>query len=99
MARCLISKFFLTFDIFMFTFLESRDSSIGIATGWTTGVIFLAGTIDFSLLHRVQADPGAHPASYTMGTGGFSLRVNHPGREANDAKNREAISPLCNTTS
>jgi hypothetical protein len=49
---------------------KSRDSSVGIATGWTTGVRFPAGARDFSLLHRVQTGSGAHPASYTIGTGG-----------------------------
>jgi hypothetical protein len=29
---------------------------------------------DFSLLHSVQTDSGAHPVSYPMGTGGFFPR-------------------------
>jgi hypothetical protein len=33
---------------------------------WTPRVQFLEEQ-DFSLLHRVQADSGAHPASYTIG--------------------------------
>jgi hypothetical protein len=32
------------------------------------GVEFLAEK-NFSLLHSIQADSGAHPASYPMGTG------------------------------
>jgi hypothetical protein len=55
---------------------------------------------DFSLLHRDQSDSGAHPAPYTMGTGG-----SFPGDEARheavhspptstDAKNGGAIPPL-----
>jgi hypothetical protein len=40
-------------------------------TGWTTRVRFLA-VQDFSFLHSVQTDTGAHPGSYPMGTeGGF----------------------------
>jgi hypothetical protein len=37
-----------------------------------TGVQFLARAImgDFSLHHHIQRDSGAHPASYSMGTGG-----------------------------
>jgi hypothetical protein len=46
-----------------------RDNSVGIATGWTTGVRCLAGVRDFSLLHSVQTGSG-DPASYRMGTGG-----------------------------
>jgi hypothetical protein len=33
-------------------------------------------------LHVVQVGPGAHPTSYTMGTGASSLGVKRPGREA-----------------
>jgi hypothetical protein len=56
----------------------SRDSSVGIATGYRLndqmiGVRFSAGTGNFSLLHRVQTGSRAHPASYPMGTGAFSL--------------------------
>jgi hypothetical protein len=47
---------------------RSRDSSVGIATGWTDGVRLPAGARDFSLLHSVQTNCGAHPASYPMGT-------------------------------
>jgi hypothetical protein len=47
-----------------------RDSSVGIATGWTTRVRFPA-LQDYSLLHVVQTGSGAHPASYPVGTWGF----------------------------
>jgi hypothetical protein len=33
-------------------------------------VQFPAGAGNFSLLHRVRTDSGAHPASYSIGTGG-----------------------------
>jgi hypothetical protein len=45
-------------------------------------VRFPAAAGNFSLHHRVQNGSGAHPASYPMGTRGFSLRVKRPGREA-----------------
>jgi hypothetical protein len=38
--------------------------------GWMARVQFLAGVRDFSLLHSIQTDSGAHPAFYPMGTGG-----------------------------
>jgi hypothetical protein len=47
-----------------------RDSSVGIATGWTAGVRFPAGARNFSVLHSVQIGSGAHPASSPMGAGG-----------------------------
>jgi hypothetical protein len=48
-----------------------RDSSVGIATGWTARVRFLTGARDFYLLHSVQTVSGTHPDSYSMGTGGY----------------------------
>jgi hypothetical protein len=49
-----------------------RDSSVGMATGWTVRVRFPA-VQDVSLLHSVQTEPGPHPASYPKGTGGSFL--------------------------
>jgi hypothetical protein len=48
----------------------STHSSVGMATGCTTGVRFQAREEDFCLIHSVQAGSGAHPASCPMGTGG-----------------------------
>jgi hypothetical protein len=53
---------------------KSRDSSVGITTGYGQDdrgyrARLPAGTGNFSLHHRVQNGSGAHPASYTMGTG------------------------------
>jgi hypothetical protein len=52
--------------------LRSRDSSVGIATGYGLegNVPVPAGARDFSLLHSVQTGTAAHPASYPMDTGG-----------------------------
>jgi hypothetical protein len=60
------------------TSFRSRDSSVGIALGYGledrgSRFRFPAGAGNFSLHHRVQNGSGAHPASYTMGTGGSSL--------------------------
>jgi hypothetical protein len=41
-----------------FTHTESRDSSVGIATGWMSGYRFPVGAIFFSLLHNVPASSG-----------------------------------------
>jgi hypothetical protein len=53
------------------------------------------------LLHSIQIGSDAHPASYPMGTEGFSPGVKQPGREANNSppsstevKNGGAIPPL-----
>ena len=56
------------------------DSSVGIATRYELegpGIESRLGGARFSL--RVQTDPGAHPASYTIGTGSFP-GVKRPGR-------------------
>jgi hypothetical protein len=66
------------------------------------GVRFSAGAKDFSLLHSVKIDSGAHPLSYAMGTRDFFPRgVNRPERDADDpllsnaeVKNDGAILPL-----
>jgi hypothetical protein len=63
------------------------DSSVSIALGYGlddrgSTVRFQAGAGNFSLHRRVQNGSGAHPASYPMGTRGFSLGVKRPGREA-----------------
>jgi hypothetical protein len=64
------------------------DSSVGIATGYglddrMIGVRFSAGAGNFFPRRRVQTGSGSHPASYTINTGGFTLGVKWPGREAN----------------
>jgi hypothetical protein len=52
------------------------------ALGWTAQVQFSA-VQDFSLLHSVQTNSGAHPASYPMGTrGSFPQRGTRQGRVA-----------------
>jgi hypothetical protein len=55
----------------------SHNSSVGIATRLQAGfrITFTVEARDFSLLHNVQTGSEAHPASYKMGTGDFSLRV------------------------
>jgi hypothetical protein len=81
---------------------ESRDSSVyRRTTGWTSGVLFAAGARDFSLLHNVHTDRGAHSASYTMGTGCCFQGVKRPGREADHLVPRLRMmelylhSPIC----
>jgi hypothetical protein len=41
--------------------------------GWSVPEIW-AGARDFSLLQNIQTGSGAHPASYSMGMGGYFLR-------------------------
>jgi hypothetical protein len=43
-----------------------RDNSVDAATGWVAGVRFQGGARDFSLLHSVQTECVAQPASYWM---------------------------------
>jgi hypothetical protein len=51
----------------------SRDSAVGIATGYEAGLPrgrSSRGGKKLSLLHVVYTGSGAHPASYPMDTGG-----------------------------
>jgi len=48
----------------------------------TSRVRFPAGAGNFPLHHRVKNRSGAHPASYSMGTGALSVGVRRTGREA-----------------
>jgi hypothetical protein len=50
-----------------YVFHDSRDSSVGRATGY--GVRFPTRARDFSQLHSVQTGYGAHPALHPMGIG------------------------------
>jgi hypothetical protein len=57
------------------TYARIAQSVWRLATGWTIKgpeFEFRFGQ-EFSLLHVVQIGPGAHPASYPMGTGGSFL--------------------------
>ena len=69
-------SYFICFFIFLWTprilLGRCRSNSVGIMiTLWARrfGFAFLAGLKDFCLLQNVQIDTGAHPASYSMGTG------------------------------
>jgi hypothetical protein len=89
------------------SFEMSRDTSVGIAVGCTTGVRFPAGATDFSVLHSVQTGSGANPASDLMGTGGlFPLGLKRSGRAADhspqssaEVKNGGPVPPLTHTSS
>jgi hypothetical protein len=79
------------------------DSSVGIATGYgLDGRGSIPGRARrFYQLHNVKIGPGAHPASYLMGTGGSFPEVKRSGREADhpppssaEVKNGGAILPL-----
>jgi hypothetical protein len=63
---------------------RGQDSAGGVKTGYLLdGPCSIPGNGRFSLLHSVQTDSGAHPASYPMGTGGSFVReVKRKGREA-----------------
>ena len=56
-----------------------RDSSVGIATRYGLGGPGIKSWWGARYSAPVQTGPGAHPASYTMGTGSF-LGVKRPER-------------------
>jgi hypothetical protein len=58
----------------VFSFLWSQDSSVSIVTpygldGAGNEVVFLSGTRDFSVLHRVDTGFACHPAFFPIGNG------------------------------
>jgi hypothetical protein len=64
------------------------------------------GQLYFYLYHRVQTGSESHPASYPMGTRGYSPGVKRPGHEAShslpsnaEIKNACSIPPLPYTSS
>jgi hypothetical protein len=66
--------------------MVSRDSSVGIVTGYglddQRGREFESREGKrFSLLHIVQTGSGVHPTSYKMGTGGSFPGIKRQGRE------------------
>jgi hypothetical protein len=60
---------------------RSRGSAVGIATGYGFDDRVVGGQ-KFSLHHVVQTSSGTYPASYPMGSVGFSPGVKRPGGEA-----------------
>jgi hypothetical protein len=90
---------------FVHTLVGSRDSVVGIATGYGLddgGIGVRVPAQEFSLLNVVQTGFGTHPASYPMGTPG----VKRPGRVADhspptsaEVKEFGSIHPLLHTPS
>jgi hypothetical protein len=74
---CVVDSQRLVFVVSIY-FIESRDSSVGIALGYGledrgSRVRFPAEAGNLSLHHRVQKGSGAYPASYPIGTRGSFL--------------------------
>jgi hypothetical protein len=72
--------------------------------GWTAEeyeVQFPIGTGDFSFLPNFQSGSGAHPPSYTMGTGGYlpGGKADRSPSSSAEVKNGRAITPLSHTSS
>jgi hypothetical protein len=68
-------------DIFSHAVVIYRNDMIGIltrATYWTA--------MDSPLLNTIHTRSGAHPASYSVGTGGLSLSVKCLGLEGDQAQ-------------
>jgi hypothetical protein len=79
------SSLLLTVDLtsiscpYMSLYVSRVSQSVYCLTAdWTAGVRFSTETEDFSSTVCVQTGSGAHPASYTVGTGGKA----RPGRDA-----------------
>lgn len=69
-----------------YIWIWSEDSILSLVTGlWVgkSGVQFLGGSNNCSLLKNVQTCSGAHPASRSLGAGVLFIEVNQPWHEAN----------------
>jgi hypothetical protein len=77
---------YLNYIVFSLCLFHSRDSSVGIATGyWLDDTGFDSRQKeDFSLLHSAQAGSGAYPTSYPMGTRSFFPEGKAGGRREAD---------------
>jgi hypothetical protein len=62
--------------------------------GWITGVLFLVGGREVSLLHIVQASSGAYPVSNPIDTGALFPRLMWHKHKAGEVKNGAAIPTL-----
>jgi hypothetical protein len=60
----------------------SRNSSVGIVTGWTAGAQFPVNAIDFSLLYRGRTGSEPTQPPIQRVSGARSPRVKQPRREA-----------------
>jgi hypothetical protein len=74
--------------------LRSRDSSVSIVTRYGLGGPEIESRLGARFSAPVRTGPGAHPASYTMGTGSFlgvkrsRRRVDHPPPSNAEVKER-----------
>jgi hypothetical protein len=69
---------------------------------WTAWVGFMVEARDFSLLQNVQTCPGAHTASYPVGTGGSfpgAREADHSFTSCAEVKNSGATQPIPHTFS
>jgi hypothetical protein len=71
-----------------------RDGSDGVATRYRAGLYADRFPVGARFFVPVQTDPGAHPASYAMGTGSFTglkrprRDVDHPPQSSAEVKER-----------
>jgi hypothetical protein len=74
-----------------------RDSSVGIATRYGLDGLGIESRWGARFSAPVQSGPGAHPASYTVGTGSFpgvkppGRVVDHPSLSSAEVKERVGL--------
>jgi hypothetical protein len=98
-----LTKYLYTNELLSLT----QYTAVDLATGyWPDGRGSISGWGKNFLFHSVQIGSGAHPASYTKGTGALSSGIKRLGREADhslpssaEVKNGKAIRPLPHTLS
>jgi hypothetical protein len=78
-SSCFLPFPFISFPFRPYSLPEVQDGSVGIATCNRLDGIWIASRWRLRFSAPVQTSPGAHPASYTMGTESFP-GVKRPGR-------------------
>ena len=71
---------------YLLLFTEGRDSAVGIAKRYGQGRYGDRFPVEARFSAPDQIGPGAHPASYTVGTGSFPV-VKRPGRGVDQPSN------------
>ena len=82
------SFFFISF---LCIFFRGPGSSIGIATGYGLDGPGIESRWEARFSAPVQTDPGAYPASCTMGTASFPGGKKRPGRDADPSPTSSAV--------
>ena len=78
-------------DLYLISFHSGPGSSVGIAIGYGLEGPGIESRWKARFNAPIQTGPGAHPASFTMGTGSFPGGKERPGRDADPSPPSSAV--------